>query len=174
MSEEHRALGYRPPPGSLAAMAQAAAAKHPDASAGVDPATLAQAALEDAKQIAAERSSNESASSHSSASSPDPTAQLHLNTISAPEARTLQSEEHKLLGHRPPAGSVAAQAQSVVDQRAQVPVSSFPLCANGLVSQLRVIVDDERAGRLARVAGAQGARIPSGERHHRIDCAEPR
>ncbi|KAL1937902.1 hypothetical protein VTO73DRAFT_12652, partial [Trametes versicolor] len=48
---------------------------------------------------------------------------LNLNTISAPEARILQSEEHKLLGHRPPAGSVAAQAQSVVDQRAQVPVT---------------------------------------------------
>lgn len=131
MSEEHRALGYRPPPGSLAAMAQAAAAKHPDASAGVDPAALAQAALEDAKRIAAERSSNDSASSHSSASSPDPTTQLNLNTISAPEARILQSEEHKLLGHRPPAGSVAAQAQSVVDQRAQVPVSSFAAFYSG-------------------------------------------
>lgn len=174
MSEEHRALGYRPPPGSLAAMAQAAAAKHPDASAGVEPTALAQAALEDAKRIAAERSSSDSASSHSSGSSPDPAAQLNLNTISAPEARALQSEEHKLLGHRPPAGSAAAQAQSVVDQRAQVPVSSFALCSDGLVSQPRVIVGDEGAGRLARVAGAQGARTPSGERHHRIDGAEPR
>lgn len=82
-----RALGYRPPPGPLAAMAQAAAAKHPDASAGVDPATLAQAALADAKRIAAERSSNDSASTDSSVSSPDPIAQLKLNTISAPDAR---------------------------------------------------------------------------------------
>ncbi|OJT10949.1 hypothetical protein TRAPUB_12534 [Trametes pubescens] len=123
MSEEHRALGYRPPSGSLATMAQAAAAKHPSASAGVDPAALAQAALEDAKRIVAERSSDDSGSSQSSMSSPDPTAQLNLNTINAPEARTLQSEEHKLLGHRPPAGSAAAQAQSAVDQRAQDPVT---------------------------------------------------
>ncbi|KAI0370922.1 hypothetical protein BV20DRAFT_1018097 [Pilatotrama ljubarskyi] len=115
MSEEHRALGYRPPPGSLAAKAQAEAAKHPDASAGVDPATLAQAALQDAARIAAERGQVPSAT--------DPAEQLNLNTISAPEAHALQSEEHKTLGYRPPAGSAAAQAQSAVDKRAQEPVT---------------------------------------------------
>ncbi|KAI0772466.1 hypothetical protein BD413DRAFT_43735 [Trametes elegans] len=120
MSEEHRALGYRPPPGSLAATAQSAAAKHPDASAGVDPAALAQAALDDAKRIAAERGSN---AAPSQASPTSPTAQLNLDTITAPEAHALQSEEHKVLGHRPPAGSAAAQAQSVVDHRAHVPVT---------------------------------------------------
>lgn len=52
MSDEHKALGYRPPPSSLAAEAQAAAAKHPDASASVDPTTLAKAAFEDATHIA--------------------------------------------------------------------------------------------------------------------------
>lgn len=51
MSEEHKALGYRPPPGSLAAEAQAAAAKHPHSSAGLDPTTLVKAALMDAKKI---------------------------------------------------------------------------------------------------------------------------
>ncbi len=51
MSEEHKALGYRPPPGSLAASAQAAAAKHPEASASVDVAVLSKAALDDAKKI---------------------------------------------------------------------------------------------------------------------------
>ena len=51
MSEEHKALGYRPPPGSLAAEAQAAAARHPHSSAGLDPAILTKAALEDAKKI---------------------------------------------------------------------------------------------------------------------------
>ncbi|EIW56716.1 uncharacterized protein TRAVEDRAFT_126961 [Trametes versicolor FP-101664 SS1] len=151
MSEEHRALGYRPPPGSLAAMAQAAAAKHPDANAGVNSAALAQAALEDAKRIAAERSSNGSASSHSSASSPDPTAQLNLNTISAPEARTLQSEEHKLLGHRPPAGSVAAQAQSVVDQRAQVPVTK-ELAASLESQEHKVLGHRPESGTIASTA----------------------
>lgn len=51
MSEEHKALGYRPPPGSLAAEAQSAASKHPNARAGVDGATLAKVAVEDAKKI---------------------------------------------------------------------------------------------------------------------------
>ena len=51
MSEEHKALGYRPPPGSLAAKAQAAAAQHPEKSAGVDPAALTKAAVEDARAI---------------------------------------------------------------------------------------------------------------------------
>lgn len=52
MSDEHKALGYRPPPGSLAAEAYAAAAKHPDASANVDSTTLVKAAFEDATHIA--------------------------------------------------------------------------------------------------------------------------
>lgn len=34
MSHEHRALGFRPPPGSLAAEAQTAAAKHLEAASG--------------------------------------------------------------------------------------------------------------------------------------------
>lgn len=56
MSNEHKALGYRPPPGSLAAEAQAAAARHPYASANVDSTTLAKAALEDATHIASNNS----------------------------------------------------------------------------------------------------------------------
>ena len=39
MSEEHKALGFRPPHGSLAAEAQAAAAKHPEVT-GVQKPTL--------------------------------------------------------------------------------------------------------------------------------------
>ena len=74
MSEEHRALGYRPPHGSLAATAQSEAAKHPDSSSGADPATLAQAALQDAKKIEAERLG----------SSATDTPELNLATISAP------------------------------------------------------------------------------------------
>ena len=54
MSDEHKALGYRPPQGSLAAEAQSAAAKHPDASSGNDSTILARAALEDAIHIASE------------------------------------------------------------------------------------------------------------------------
>ncbi|KAL0577622.1 hypothetical protein V5O48_004383, partial [Marasmius crinis-equi] len=57
MSVEHKALGYRPPPGSLASEAQAAAAKHPHPDAGVDGELLKQAALEDAAKIEKERGS---------------------------------------------------------------------------------------------------------------------
>lgn len=59
MSHEHRALGYRPPPGSLAADAQAAAARHPNTSSGPAAATritlkdeiLREAAVRDAEKI---------------------------------------------------------------------------------------------------------------------------
>lgn len=59
MSEEHKALGYRPPPGSLAAQAQSAAAKHPN---GVpdghpDAHDLQRAALEDVAKIEANAAS---------------------------------------------------------------------------------------------------------------------
>lgn len=61
MSEEHKALGYRPPPGSLAAEAQAAAAKRPvkDISCGVTPEQLREIALKDAERIKKEREAAE-------------------------------------------------------------------------------------------------------------------
>ncbi|THH17974.1 hypothetical protein EUX98_g9031 [Antrodiella citrinella] len=110
MSEEHKALGYRPPPGSLAAEAQAAAAKHPHSSAGLDPTLLTKAAIADAKKIESTRRS-----SGGSASSERP---LNLKTITAEEALQLQSEEQKILGLPPP-----AEAQSAVDKRADIPVT---------------------------------------------------
>lgn len=51
MSEEHKRLGYRPPPDSLAAKAQRSATKHPDSSLGLDVATLREAARADAERI---------------------------------------------------------------------------------------------------------------------------
>lgn len=53
MSEEHKLLGFRPPPGSLAADAQAAAAKHPvvDHTQVLPIAKLKQAAKADAERI---------------------------------------------------------------------------------------------------------------------------
>jgi len=51
MSEEHKNLGYRPPPDSLAAKAQRSSAKHPDSSLGLDNATLREAARADAERI---------------------------------------------------------------------------------------------------------------------------
>lgn len=53
MSEEHKALGFRPPHGSLAAEAQAAAAKHPEVTGvtPLNPEKLKEAARLDAARI---------------------------------------------------------------------------------------------------------------------------
>ena len=58
MSVEHKALGYRPPPGSLAAEAQAEAAKHPETSAQISEEQIRLAALADAERIKQEREKN--------------------------------------------------------------------------------------------------------------------
>ncbi len=56
MSYEHRALGYRPPPGSLAAEAQAVAAKLPTATCvGASRTTLSDEVLREAANRDAER-----------------------------------------------------------------------------------------------------------------------
>ncbi|KAH9837815.1 uncharacterized protein C8Q71DRAFT_856996 [Rhodofomes roseus] len=117
MSGEHKALGYRPPPGSLAAKAQAAATNHPDASAGIETAALTKAAVEDARAIETRR--QETVDANGTAVPAD----VNVNTTTADEAHALQSEEHKTLGYRPPTGSLTAQAQSGVDKRAQEPVT---------------------------------------------------
>lgn len=97
MSEEHKILGYRPPPHSLASNAQSAAAKHGSKSSGsYDPEKLRLAALEDANRIMNEQARF---------------AALDLDKVGAKDARKLMSEEHKALGYRPPPGSLAAQAQ---------------------------------------------------------------
>ncbi|KIJ22683.1 hypothetical protein M422DRAFT_255002 [Sphaerobolus stellatus SS14] len=107
MSEEHRILGYRPPAGSLAAQAQAAATKNGN-EGGIknarDEAKLAAAAAEDALRISAERGQNINVNVNPAALSKD-------------EAAKIMSEEHRILGHRPPAGSLAAQAQSAADKK---------------------------------------------------------
>ncbi|ESK96734.1 hypothetical protein Moror_6694 [Moniliophthora roreri MCA 2997] len=105
MSLEHKALGYRPPPGSLASEAQAAAAKHPQGGPGQpDMELLKKAALEDAAKIERERGH------------PAPKSTvvdgIDLGIIGEADARKLMSEEHKALGYRPPPGSLAADAQS--------------------------------------------------------------
>ncbi|KIK64935.1 hypothetical protein GYMLUDRAFT_240285 [Collybiopsis luxurians FD-317 M1] len=105
MSYEHKALGYRPPPGSLASQAQAEAAKHPKGGPSPpDPASLKKAALTDAAKIESERGH------------PIPKSTvvdgIDLASISESEARKLMSEEHKALGYRPPPGSLAADAQA--------------------------------------------------------------
>ncbi|KAI5118478.1 hypothetical protein M0805_003739 [Coniferiporia weirii] len=111
-SEEHRALGYRPPHGSLASQAQSAAERNvatgdldPDDGRGTQrTSALKEAARVDAARVAAERGDAVGAV---------PT--VDLNGITKDEAARLQSEEQRMLGHRPPPGSLAAQAQSAAD-----------------------------------------------------------
>ncbi|KAK7031016.1 hypothetical protein VNI00_013806 [Paramarasmius palmivorus] len=104
MSEEHKALGYRPPPGSLAADAQSAAAKHPEGKGSIDPTVLAQAALKDAARISSER--------RSSSGSPP---RMSPKELSKEEAQKLQSLEAKLLDSTK--GTLAAEAQSAIDKK---------------------------------------------------------
>ncbi|KAL5498243.1 hypothetical protein ACEPAH_2383 [Sanghuangporus vaninii] len=111
-SEEHKALGYRPPQGSLAAIAQSAAAHHAQEDAGGTgergsqrTSMLKEAARVDAARIAAEKGEAVGAL---------PT--VGLDEISKEEAARLQSAEHKILGYRPPPGSLASQAQSAADR----------------------------------------------------------
>jgi hypothetical protein len=95
-SAEHKALGYRPPPTSLAAAAKAAAAEHPDASAGVRLADLQAAARDDALRVEEERSRN-----GTSTSEPKPSNAGNVTidgaNITQDEARKLQSEEQNML-----------------------------------------------------------------------------
>jgi len=121
MSEEHRVLGFRPPHGSLAAEAQAAAAKHPEGNPQKipDPVKLKELARQDAVRILAERKTNidpESPTKSNGISKPakpsPPTGGVNLAAITAAEARTLMSHEHRALGFRPPPGSLAAEAQA--------------------------------------------------------------
>ena len=59
MSHEHRALGFRPPPGSLAAEAQSAAARHPEGDGThLDDGALRDIAIRDAERIKADRELN--------------------------------------------------------------------------------------------------------------------
>ncbi|KAJ3715715.1 hypothetical protein C8R42DRAFT_778954 [Lentinula raphanica] len=112
MSYEHKALGYRPPPGSLASKAQMEAAKHPKGGPSPpDPVILKKAALSDAAKIESERGH------------PIPKTTvvdgIDLSNITEAEARKLMSEEHKALGYRPPPGSIAASAQAAAAKRSE-------------------------------------------------------
>lgn len=55
MSYEHRALGYRPPPGSIAAEAQAAAAKHAASDTSVSNTALSNDILREVANRDAEK-----------------------------------------------------------------------------------------------------------------------
>ncbi|EGN94709.1 hypothetical protein SERLA73DRAFT_187768 [Serpula lacrymans var. lacrymans S7.3] len=117
MSIEHKALGHRPPPGSLAAQAQSAAAKHPtgrpERSSRPDTDTLTMAALEDVARISRDEARG--------------TRGVNLDAIGASEARTLVSLEHRALGYNPPRGSLASKAQRAAAKHPQGgPMSARP------------------------------------------------
>ncbi|KAI0689785.1 hypothetical protein BC835DRAFT_1418254 [Cytidiella melzeri] len=135
MSIEHKVLGFRPPQGSFAAEAQAAAAKHPEVPGTLlDSEKLTEAAKIDAQRILAERNqSSGSASPTSSAADKGalaPTSgnvpDLDLSTLSEADARLLMSHEHRALGFRPPPGSVAAEAQALVAKTSEVESVTAP------------------------------------------------
>ena len=85
VSGEHRALGFRPPHGSLASQAQAAAARNGNDTRGEQrTADLKGAARADAARIAVERGDGVGAV---------PT--IDLSNITKDEAARLQSEEQK-------------------------------------------------------------------------------
>ncbi|TBU39216.1 hypothetical protein BD309DRAFT_993908 [Dichomitus squalens] len=106
MSHEHRALGFRPPPGSLAAEAQAAAARHPDGDGThLDDGALRAIAVRDAERIKADREL---------ALVGDPA--VNISAVDKDAAREIVRAEAGALGHRPPQGSLAAEAQSAGDR----------------------------------------------------------
>lgn len=108
MSEEHKLLSFRPPPGSLAAQAQAAAARHPDAAGAVggDVGALRRLARDDAARIQAERG----------ATGRSVGVQAGGAGIGKELAAKIQSVEHKALGYRPPKNSLAAETQRAADK----------------------------------------------------------
>jgi hypothetical protein len=115
-SAEHKALGYRPPPNSLSAAAKAAAVEHPDASSGASPTELAAAGRDDALRVKDEHAgttaSNGSGGATPASAIESGVAALDLGDVGRDAAQTIQSAEQKALGYRPPAGSLAAEAQA--------------------------------------------------------------
>ncbi|KAI1790905.1 hypothetical protein LXA43DRAFT_890166 [Ganoderma leucocontextum] len=92
MSHEHRALGFRPPPGSLAAEAQSAAARHPEGDGTrVDDDTLRAVAVRDAERIKVDRELNV-------------VGETSVPTIGKDPAAAVVGEEAKALGCGPPVG----------------------------------------------------------------------
>ena len=83
MSAEHKALGFRPPPGSLAAEAQAEAAKHPNTSLRISAEELRKAAIADAERIKGLRAG---------------TSELNLSTVGASKSISFILIEHRVLG----------------------------------------------------------------------------
>ncbi|KAJ8516290.1 hypothetical protein ONZ45_g6381 [Pleurotus djamor] len=148
MSEEHKALGYRPPHGSLASAAQAAATKHSPSSHHIDEEILRKAAQEDAARIAAQRARQSSQADGGSSGNGDSSVgnggAINLDAIGVDEARKLMSAEHKALGYRPPPGSLAADAQAAA--------AKHPKGVDGLPKPPKDVLTQEALKDAARIA----------------------
>ncbi|KAK0446516.1 uncharacterized protein EV420DRAFT_1569716 [Desarmillaria tabescens] len=146
MSLQHKALGYRPPPGSLASEAQVAASKHPDgiSASPPDTASLREAALKDAARIESERGRSVPLKVVSCG--------IDLDRIGLAEARKLMSEEHKALGYRPPPGSLAADAQAAAAKHPEIKDYNID-------PQILTLAALKDAARIASERGATGAKF---------------
>ncbi|KZS95407.1 hypothetical protein SISNIDRAFT_347572 [Sistotremastrum niveocremeum HHB9708] len=130
MSAEHKALGYRPPPGSLAAQAQSVISKHEKEEVTgkitEDVARTIQSAEHKAMghrpppgsvsaqvQAAAAQNAQDGGNRTLDEIAPGLKEIAEGTPVTKDLANTLESVEHKALGYRPPHGSLAAQAQSV-------------------------------------------------------------
>jgi hypothetical protein len=162
MSAEHKALGYRPPPGSLAAEAQAAAAKHPNPTEHLDPNVLKEAAradaarVHDAREVGGSQSSTITGTDTASTSAGTSTTPIDLSKVGASDAATIESAEHKALGYRPPPGSLAAEAQAAA---AKHPEASLGVSEAQLAEMARedaMKVEKQRASRSSDNAGNEG------------------
>lgn len=88
------------------------------------PGTLKEAAISDAERIEAERKAGltGSAAGNGTVVGEKLLKELgveNLSEINEEEARKVMSAEHKALGYRPPAGSLAADAQRVAARKAK-------------------------------------------------------
>jgi hypothetical protein len=162
MSAEHKALGYRPPPGSLAAEAQAAAAKHPNPTEHLDPNVLKEAAradaarVHDAREVGGNQSSTITGADTASTSAGTSTIPIDLSKVGTSDAATIESAEHKALGYRPPPGSLAAEAQAAA---AKHPEASLGVSEAQLAEMARedaMKVEKQRASRSSDNAGNEG------------------
>lgn len=134
MSHEHRALGFRPPPGSLAAEAQSAAARHPDGDGThIDDDTLREIALRDAERIKADRELNlvggVDVSTVGKGTHPSTFQTGRVSHYFTEGASDIVSAEAKVLG-RSPKGNIAPEAQSPDDKHPEG--SSYSPTANSL------------------------------------------
>ncbi|TBU52546.1 hypothetical protein BD310DRAFT_952655 [Dichomitus squalens] len=151
MSHEHRALGFRPPPGSLAAEAQAAAARHPDGDGThLDDGALRAIAVRDAERIKADREL---------ALVGDPA--VNISAVDKDAAREIVRAEAGALGHRPPRGSLAAEAQSAGD-RHPAGASFNPGRDRGELEGLKERAREEGARLREEVMGSDGQGVVNG------------